>query len=318
MSRAIHPLLTKVACDWIQANAPDAMPDSLRDLDAMATAGIDIETHRQALETVYAHGGPLAVARLPMVFRQAEGQPLVYVMLNSSSVSDLIDKEQRLERFWHSHHRLRVHELTESTLEFEHYAMSGRAPVRAESLFVFGARVLLLQEIGCLNLEATFPNSDAPQLLAVSDGELRNIPDGVLSSFRFEWSEFIAARRVLAGLDDLLIQQASPTDLSERTAAEEVATIIGQDLAHRWSLGEVAKLSARSTRSLQRALAAEGTTFSLVVDHVRVDEAQRMLADPAKSITEVGYCCGFSDAAHFSRKFKAATGLPPSEWRQQL
>jgi AraC-like DNA-binding protein len=36
-----------------------------------------------------------------------------------------------------------------------------------------------------------------------------------------------------------------------------------------------------------------------------------------KSITEIGERCGFADTAHFSRHFRSAFGMPPSEMRKR-
>jgi AraC-like DNA-binding protein len=42
-----------------------------------------------------------------------------------------------------------------------------------------------------------------------------------------------------------------------------------------------------------------------------------LLEDPSRgwSLTEIGYLCGFSDAAHFSRDFRSSIGTSPSEFR---
>ena len=56
------------------------------------------------------------------------------------------------------------------------------------------------------------------------------------------------------------------------------------------------------------------------VEHLtrkRVDKAKEMLKDPSKSIKEVGSDCGYSDPNYFSRIFKKATGLTPTEYRER-
>jgi AraC-like DNA-binding protein len=40
------------------------------------------------------------------------------------------------------------------------------------------------------------------------------------------------------------------------------------------------------------------------------------LADPRQSIEEIARRCGFRDLTHFYRAFKAATGMPPSQYQR--
>ncbi|MCR4739495.1 MAG: response regulator [Lachnospiraceae bacterium] len=49
----------------------------------------------------------------------------------------------------------------------------------------------------------------------------------------------------------------------------------------------------------------------------RVEKAKDMLKDPSKSIKEVGSACGYSDPNYFSRIFKKATGMTPTEYKER-
>lgn len=73
-----------------------------------------------------------------------------------------------------------------------------------------------------------------------------------------------------------------------------------------------------STRTLQRKLKDEGTTFSDTVGAVRRELAEAYLADHSLSLTEIGYLLGFGDASSFSRAFKRWTGTPPSSSGHRL
>jgi AraC-like DNA-binding protein len=103
----------------------------------------------------------------------------------------------------------------------------------------------------------------------------------------------------------------STTPLGARVAAHLVNALpSGADIER------VARAMHMSERTLQRRLEQEGTHYSEVLDRVRLDVAQRRLADPSVSVAEVAADLGFSDLATFSRAFKRWTGEPPGQWRR--
>lgn len=81
---------------------------------------------------------------------------------------------------------------------------------------------------------------------------------------------------------------------------------------------DVAKALYLSTRTLQRKLRDEGTTFSDTVATVRRELAEAYIRDRDLSLTEISYLLGFGDASSFSRAFKRWTGEAPSGYRAQL
>lgn len=80
----------------------------------------------------------------------------------------------------------------------------------------------------------------------------------------------------------------------------------------------VARILAMSERTLQRRLAAEGTTFQSLQDQVRRETAMRLLARDETPIQEVAFTLGYQDAPSFYRAFKRWTGRTPAEVRREL
>jgi AraC-like DNA-binding protein len=73
-----------------------------------------------------------------------------------------------------------------------------------------------------------------------------------------------------------------------------------------------------SLRSLQLLFSAQGTTVSGWIRDQRLDRCRRDLSTPslaAVPVRNVGARWGFTDAAHFSRTFRARFGVPPGEYR---
>ncbi|MFY0533849.1 helix-turn-helix transcriptional regulator [Nannocystis pusilla] len=83
------------------------------------------------------------------------------------------------------------------------------------------------------------------------------------------------------------------------------------------SLEATAKALATSTRTLQRALQAEGTTFQALVDEVRRDLSLGYLREGQRTVSEIAFLLGFTEVATFTRAFRRWTGSAPSAWRQR-
>lgn len=81
---------------------------------------------------------------------------------------------------------------------------------------------------------------------------------------------------------------------------------------------EAAASQNMSLRTFQRRLEDEGTGFRALLDQTRTERAETLLGDPLCSLSEVGYHCGFSEQASFSRAFKRWTGKTPSAYRKTL
>ncbi|KSU76863.1 AraC-type DNA-binding protein [Pseudarthrobacter enclensis] len=74
-----------------------------------------------------------------------------------------------------------------------------------------------------------------------------------------------------------------------------------------------------STRHLHNLFHESGTTVAGFIRSQRLDGARRDLRDPLHAGLPVGAVAarwGFLDAAHFSRTFRDAFGVPPSDWRR--
>ncbi len=80
----------------------------------------------------------------------------------------------------------------------------------------------------------------------------------------------------------------------------------------------IARALGMSARTLQRQLAAEGTSFSEVVDEARIALARTYVAEGRLSVTEIAFVLGFADTSTFSRAFKRWTGSSPRGYRSSL
>jgi AraC-like DNA-binding protein len=79
--------------------------------------------------------------------------------------------------------------------------------------------------------------------------------------------------------------------------------------------GEIARSLGVSQRTLARRLAAEGVTFSDVLEGLRSDLARKYLADGGVSISQVAWLVGYQEISAFTHAFKRWTGMTPREAR---
>lgn len=83
------------------------------------------------------------------------------------------------------------------------------------------------------------------------------------------------------------------------------------------SMRTVSRKLAVSTRTLQRRLQEEGTTFQQTVDALRGSLAHHYLRNTHMSGAEISFLLGFEDSNSFARAFQAWTGKTPQTVREE-
>ena len=61
-----------------------------------------------------------------------------------------------------------------------------------------------------------------------------------------------------------------------------------------------------------------GCTIGEYSRRLRIERARHALADGDRSICAIALSNGFSDQAHFTRRFKELIGVPPGEYRRRV
>lgn len=86
----------------------------------------------------------------------------------------------------------------------------------------------------------------------------------------------------------------------------------------RLNIDDIALAMNCSKRHLYNAFADESLTLAAWIQQLRLELCMRELLDARgaqRTITDIAFGCGFSNSAHFSRAFKAYTGMAPSDFR---
>jgi AraC-like DNA-binding protein len=150
---------------------------------------------------------------------------------------------------------------------------------------------------------------------------------------RFEADSVPSVRlRLLADPRELPVAMA---DSNARKVAEERCRVLIQQVAGGgrfadWvamtlrevseglpSASELAATINISTRTLNRYLEREGTSYRVLAARIQHELACERLSRGEVSVGEVGYSLGFSDRSNFGRAFRARAGSSPGQYRSR-
>jgi len=128
-----------------------------------------------------------------------------------------------------------------------------------------------------------------------------------------------AVRRCLEQLGDRHDppEAALPDDAVHRLVRQAQA-IIRAEYASDLTLTQLAERLYVHPNYLSTLFRREtGVTFSQYLTQVRIENAKKLLRETELKIYQICDRVGYTDQAHFSRVFKAMTGLSPYEYREQ-
>jgi AraC-like DNA-binding protein len=142
-----------------------------------------------------------------------------------------------------------------------------------------------------------------------------------LSPPKFPWKAFDGYSELPAWLErraDAGIIGAAAAAIDEHRALlpspiAGLASLLARE--PRATMSRIARALGMSARTVQRALAARGTTLSAERDRARIDIAQDLLRDPAAKLDAIAAAAGCADRRGLNRLFRRLTGESPAEFR---
>lgn len=240
--------------------------------------------------------------------------PIFAAILAAPDAVGLLSRWMLLERFGHTHNRTRFIDAPQGydvALVHEVSGAPGRPTVWSD-VFIWGALISLLEAAG---FEVERASSLAP------DGQpaLTLYPLSSSSASPSTISPDESARLAISLSPRAAEPPVALVPLCQGSLSDALLGMMLQDPLGDWRLSRCAALTHHSTRSLQRALKAQGATLQGLARRARCDRALSLMSGwPELSLTQVAFCAGFSDQAHFSREFKRAVGMSPSRFRASL
>jgi len=122
-------------------------------------------------------------------------------------------------------------------------------------------------------------------------------------------AELLAA--IAPQLEAELTQQMAEKDLREQVKGILKGLIAGQ----RPGIQDVARELRMSSRTLQRRLGEEGSTFQQLTEEARRELAHHYLLHSTLELNETAYLLGYEDANSFFRAFHKWEGTSPGQWK---
>lgn len=280
--------------------------------EELGHATIPLSLKRALVKSAIEQGG---LACLPLLGRGLHGlamEPTHLALTAGRSAGTMLVRWQRLERYIHSQHRIRIHELGDAFALIEHVHKDHDAakPLAFEDLVVCGVLCALLEANGLTSVKAEsdgieiFPSPDQDSLAQL-------VHRGQTGQWLMTWQ---SAEKNHSPLD----QSVSWAHVSPKMWSPFACTV-GDLIARR--LPEILQLDAAaseigiSRRSFQRILATEKLNYQRLQAEVRFRLAGWHLIHQEMRIAEIGFICGYSDQAHLTREFNRRMGIPPAKYR---
>jgi AraC-like DNA-binding protein len=173
---------------------------------------------------------------------------------------------------------------------------------------------------GLVGLHGWLGFRDAPVIDIDASGEIRAILDlaksadrNVIAAINAAIAGFLAA---IAPPRTALAQQASP---SGDRVIETLVADIRRDIASDWSVPRMAGIAGVSNSQFHRRfLQVFGLPPAKWLRRERINLARRYLKSGFEKVGAIASRCGYEDPFHFSRDFRAMTGMSPTAYRSHV
>ena len=133
--------------------------------------------------------------------------------------------------------------------------------------------------------------------------------------------KLIEVRQKLTARYEALNPEGTPetlAEIQEDAFLKKLRSIVEANLeSEEFDIGELCKELVVSRTQLHRKLKAlTNKSTSQVIRTIRMQEAKKLLLNPALNISEIGYAVGYGNPSHFTQEFTKEFGEAPSFFRK--
>jgi AraC family transcriptional activator of tynA and feaB len=199
---------------------------------------------------------------------------------------------------------------------------AGRCEQRGTMVAISVPRQRLEARTGTVAAFSSRPLDDRSPLAGLAFSFLTKLPGhiealgGMAASKVAEHALDLAALAFSAGIQPGELTLSSPRTVALTILKTNIEGLLRDEELKPSVAAAAAGMSVRSANAL---LATEGTSLERYIIQRRLEMCRRALEDvdqASTNISEIAFDWGFSDAAHFSRRFKEQFGCSPSEYRR--
>jgi AraC-like DNA-binding protein len=113
-----------------------------------------------------------------------------------------------------------------------------------------------------------------------------------------------------------LLDQQLAQHKKKQSCTEQVKWVLKRLLGGpRPEISEVAKELGMSSRTLQRRITDEGSSYRQLLNDARQELARFYLKEPSLSVSEIAYLLSYENPSSFFRAFQEWEGTTPGEWK---
>ncbi len=128
---------------------------------------------------------------------------------------------------------------------------------------------------------------------------------------------FVTRNAELLGMLAPQFEEELKQENGDENFVERVRIAIQQKLTgRRPTIEDIADTLHVSSRTLQRRLQEDGSSFQRVLDEARHHLARHYLNNSVLELNEAAYLLGYEDGNSFVRAFRTWEGIPPARWRE--
>jgi AraC-like DNA-binding protein len=263
------------------------------------------EEHNSLLKLLLSSHGAESVLSAGHGLGLSGDNPILHMLASCSEHAELFEVYERLEPLFHLGNKT-IHTMIPNGAHIRHVPRLSQSIHIAESLFICGAQIGMLERIGCTQVHALFDetvvvrptehtNKQSQQSISMNNKAIR-----LSNTWKLTWTSSPSRHRIEAG----------------PSFSRDVERLILEQPARRWKLELVGEVFGTSTRSVQRRLQQESVKFADLLVRTRTNAAEQYLARTSIPINEISLLCGFSDQSHLNAATRRLKGTTPLQIRK--
>lgn len=196
------------------------------------------------------------------------------------------------------------------------------AKLEVDAMFAFINTILKINSNGVLKplkLNLSFNTPEHPEKYAEVFGIMPQF-ECEDNEMIFEKTSLLIPMKAFNPETFMVLKQHLESRLMQLSNSEKISDKVRRVLysSFKYQFPDIDSVAERlnvSSRTLQRKLTEEATSFKEILLDTRFGIAKQLLCQDHLTVSEISYILGYSDLGNFSRSFKKHSGLSPIEFK---